>query len=170
MRLSSVATNIPQVAALLAHADYADEKTASGNVSMRAFVANMLNYQPAWISFLFGLRGIFVRLLGMPLTGIPRSRKQRPETLPMAPGERASFFVVQAAEDERYWIAEVRDRHLNAAVAVVVEERGSQQKRFHVLTIVHYNNGTGPLYFNVIRPFHHLVVGSMVQAGVKAGR
>src|SRR5689334_7146079 len=133
MRLSSVATNIPEVAVVLAHADYADEKMARGDVSMRAFITNMLNYQPAWVSLLFGLRGIFVRLLGMPITGIPRSRKLQPETVPMTPGERASFFKVQAAEDERYWIADIRDRHLNAAIAVVVEDADKRYKCFHVL-------------------------------------
>lgn len=31
----------------------------------------------------------------------------------------------------------------------------------HVVTVVHYRNWKGPLYFNLIRPFHHLVLGGM---------
>jgi hypothetical protein len=37
-------------------------------------------------------------------------------------------------------------------------------KRFHVVTIVHYRRWTGPVYFNVIRPFHHLVVYQMAKS------
>jgi len=167
MRLSPIVTSIPEVAALLAQADYTDEKLASGTVSMRAFVANMLNYQPGWISMLFGVRGVFARLFGLRQTGVPRFRTLRPESLPMTPGQRASLFKVRAAEDERFWIGEANDSHLHAAIAVVVEERDRGQRCFHVLTIVRYHNCTGPLYFNIIRPFHHLVVGSMVHAGVQ---
>ena len=106
-------------------------------------------------------------MIGLRQSGVPRFRPLRPDTLPMTPGQRASLFKVRAAEDERFWIGEANDRHLSAAIAVVVEEGGQGQKRFHVLTIVHYHNCTGPLYFNAIRPFHHLVVGSMVHAGVQ---
>ncbi len=169
MRLSPVVTRIPEVAALLAQANYTDEKITSGTVGMRAFVANMLNYQPAWISLLFGVRGIFARMLGLGQSGVPRFRTLRPDTLPMTPDQRASLFKVRAAEDERFWIGEANDRHLSAAIAVIVEEDAQGQNRFHVLTIVHYHNCTGPLYFNAIRPFHHLVVGSMVHAGVQGG-
>jgi hypothetical protein len=55
-------------------------------------------------------------------------------------------------------------------MAIVMEDPDSARKRCHVLTIVHYHHWTGPLYFNAIRPFHHLVVGSMVNAGVTTSR
>ena len=38
------------------------------------------------------------------------------------------------------------------------------------LTVVHYKHWTGPVYFNVIRPFHHLVVRQMARAGTKANQ
>ncbi|MCP4630164.1 MAG: DUF2867 domain-containing protein [bacterium] len=34
----------------------------------------------------------------------------------------------------------------------------SKTNRFYVITVVHYKHWTGPVYFNLIRPFHHLVV------------
>jgi hypothetical protein len=83
----------------------------------------------------------------------------------MTSGQRASFFKVQMADDERYWFAEVNDAHLKAALGVVVEPLAGTQRRFHVVTVVHYHNWAGPVYFNVIRPFHHLVVGGMMRAG-----
>ncbi|MCP5103876.1 MAG: DUF2867 domain-containing protein, partial [bacterium] len=37
----------------------------------------------------------------------------------------------------------------------------------HVVTIVHYKHWTGPVYFNLIRPFHHLVIRRMMKAALK---
>lgn len=63
--------------------------------------------------------------------------------------------------------AEAKDKHLDGLLGVVLEPLpDQQQKLFHVLTVVYYRNWAGPVYFNVIRPFHHLVVGSMAIAGV----
>jgi hypothetical protein len=58
-----------------------------------------------WIAHLYGVRRIFVRLLGMHQGGIGRSPRLRPEILPMAPGERASYLTVRAAEDEQCWLS-----------------------------------------------------------------
>ena len=82
-------------------------------------------------------------------------------------GKRAAFFTVCMAEEGRYWFAYNSDKHLKGTLGVVVEPLADQHKRFHVVTIVHYHNWTGPVYFQVIRPFHHLVVTRMAQAGRK---
>jgi hypothetical protein len=162
---------LPELAVLLEHADHIDVKTVMGSVDLRTFLANMLSYQPGWMTTLFGVRAIFVRFLGMRQHGIPRRKYRRyltPENMPMQEGQSAVFFKVRMAKEEQYWIAEVKDKHLNAILGVVVEPQpGQPQRRFHVLTVVYYRNWAGPVYFNVIRPFHHLVVGSMAVAGVR---
>ena len=38
--------------------------------------------------------------------------------------------------------------------------------RYYVVTAVNYKHWTGPVYFNLIRPFHHLVVSRMAKHGV----
>src|SRR5207253_647776 len=101
------------------------------------------------------------RFLGMRQEAIPQSPSFRTETIPMLPGERASFFTVETALEDQYWVATADDSHLKAALGVVVEPLQDGLKRFHVITVVHYHNWAGPVYFNVIRPFHHLVVGGM---------
>jgi hypothetical protein len=35
-----------------------------------------------------------------------------------------------------------------------------------IKVVVHYKHWTGPVYFNLIRPFHHLVVSRMARAGL----
>ncbi len=158
--------SLPELASLLERADHVDVKTVIGSVDLRTFLANMFRYQPAWVTALYGVRAIFVRFLGMRQHGIPRRQSS-----PMQEGQPAAFFKVRMAREERYWIAEAKDTHLNALLGVVVEPLpDQQQKLFHVVTVVYYRNWAGPVYFNVIRPFHHLVVGNMAMAGVRASR
>ena len=163
--------SLPELAPLFEHVDHVDVKTVLGSVDLRTFLANMFSFQPTWVTALYGVRAIFVRFLGMRQRSLPRRQPGKdltPETIPMQEGQRVVFFKVRMAKEDQYWIAEAKDTHLNAILGVVVEPLPDQlQKRFHVITIVSYNNWAGPLYFNVIRPFHHLVVGSMALAGVR---
>lgn len=158
-------TAVPTLPQLMETANHIDIKTIDGEVSLRQFIAGMLTYSPAWLKFLYGVRWFFVRLLGMKQEGIPQEPKIRPETISFVAGKPAQFFTVQMAKEEAYWFASAAESHLTAHLGVVVEP--GQPNRFHVLTIVHYNRWTGPVYFNVIRPFHHIVVRQMMKAGVK---
>lgn len=165
MRSCSPALSVPEIQRLLANADYIDVKTVVGNVDLRTFIASLLNYRPAWLMSLYAVRAVFVRLLGMRQNHLDFGALLTPETVPMQVGKRAAFFTVRMAEEGHYWFADNSDKHLKATLGVVVEPLADQHKRFHVVTIVHYHNWTGPVYFQVIRPFHHLVVTRMAQAG-----
>jgi hypothetical protein len=150
-------------------ADHVDVKTVESEASLRAFLAGLLSYQPAWVTALYGVRRVFVRMLGLRQHGIPRSQHLRPEDIPMTPGSAASFFTVRHAEEEHVWVVAATDSHLEATLAVVMEPAGGTRRRFHVVTLVHYRNWTGPVYFNVIRLFHHLVVGGMARSAARRG-
>jgi len=167
MNLPFPLQQIPQIVTLTHDADHVDIKTIEGEAPMQAFVAGMIGHQPAWMTFLYGVRWVFVRLLGMTQKGLPRTSKSTRKTIPMTPGQKLSFFTVTAAEDERFWVAGNTDTHLTAHLGVVVESLEKGRKRFYVLTVVHYHKWTGPVYFNVIRPFHHLVVNSMMKGGMR---
>jgi hypothetical protein len=153
---------LPQISELLARADHVDVKTADSTVSLREFVAAMMAYEPGWMRFLFGLRKRLVRLIGLRQEGMPTAPHWTPEEVPMQPGQRASFFTVRKAVDGEVWAVEVEERHLRAQLCVVAE-----RERYRVVTIVHYKHWTGRLYFNVIRPFHHIVVRGMADAGAR---
>lgn len=159
--------NVPELMPLLEGANHVDIKVVEGEMTMREFIAGMFSYYPSWIKNLYRVRWGFVRLLGMKQEGIPQSShmRMRPEDVSLTPGEKATFFTVEMAEDGRFWVAGASESHLDAYLGVVVEPL-AEGNRFHVITIVHYNNWAGPVYFNVIRPFHHLVVSKMAKAGV----
>jgi hypothetical protein len=155
-----------RVSQLQQNADHFDTKTIEGQANLREFIAGMLSYYPLWIKALYGIRWGFVRLLGMKQENIPKAPALRAEDIPFEADKWATFFQVEAAEEEKFWIASATDKHLSAYLIVAAENLNSEQRRFHVGTIVHYHHWTGPVYFNVIRPFHHIVVGSMMRAGI----
>ena len=141
-----------------------DVERAPDAACLREFIAGSLNYNPAWIKSLYRVRAVFVRLLGMRQDGIPSAPQFSAATVPFEPGASAAFFRVVTAEEGRHWFAAASESHLTAHLGVILEPRGAAS-RLHIVTLVHYNRWTGPVYFNVIRPFHHLVVGSMLRAG-----
>lgn len=159
--------NISELTPLMEGADHIDVKVVEGDMTMREFIAGMFSYYPGWMKNLYRVRWGFVRLLGMKQEGVPQDShmKMKPEDVSLTAGEKATFFRVEMAEDGRFWVAGVSESHLDAYLGVVVEPLATGN-RFYVVTIVHYNRWTGNVYFNVIRPFHHLVLGQMAKAAV----
>lgn len=167
----SVEQNLPHIPEMAEHfdsADHIDIKTAECDLNLREFIARLLTYQPAWVTALYGVRWGFVRLLGMKQSGIPKPAKMRPDNVPMTVGGDMKFLIfnVIAAQEDRYWFAQAAESHLNATLGVICEPLPNGRNRFHVVTLVHYNKWTGRVYFNTIRPFHHLVVGGMMRHAV----
>ncbi len=165
--LENQLATLPHINVFIEKADHIDVKTVEGDVSLREFIAGCFNYMPRWLQALYTIRWGFVRLLGMKQTGIPGQHSISPEEVSFVAGEMAAFFQVKAAKEKRYWFAAATDKHLTAHLGVVVEPLTEQTRRFYVLTLVDYQHWTGVVYFNVIRPFHHLVVHQMMQAAVK---
>jgi hypothetical protein len=164
---------LPELAHWLDGADHVDVKTATGPAatSLRAFVAGVFTYQPRWVQALFAVRWLLVRALGMSQDGLPPRSAAEPERVPITPGETFEFLTVRHAVPDRYWIGGVDDKHLSFNVIAAVEplENPIDQCRFHLATVVRYNHWTGPVYFNLIRPFHHLIVWLAVKSAAKAG-
>lgn len=146
-------------------ADVIDIKEVVSEASLRQFIAGFMEYYPWWVRVLYGVRAGFVKLLGITQKGMPVQARLRPETVPMMVGEYASFFKVKAASQNHYWVAGVSDTHLTAYLAILRDPLSDGRNHFYVMTLVKYHNWRGPLYYNVIRPFHHLVVGNMMRAG-----
>jgi len=125
----------------------------------------MLSYYPWWLVLLYRVRQLLVHILGL-------VKHEEPQELPdlkardisFTPGDHASFFIVRCTQKDIYWISETpADKHLKAYFGVVVEALNEIENRFHVITTVYYKHWSGPVYFNLIRPFHHLVVSRMAK-------
>ena len=160
----------PELNPLLTVADHVDVKIAEADVTLREFVSGALGWQPGWMRMLFRARVVFARLLRLRDPEIPAGSRLRPEEIPFSPGGKVWFFTVVGAAEDRYIVLEAADTHLTGYLAVVAEPLAHGRTRFHNITIVKYHRWTGPLYFNVIRPFHHLIVRSLVNADARGKR
>ncbi len=151
----------------LDEADHIDIKQYEGEKDLQQFIADMFSYSPFWLSFLYKIRKVFVRLLGMTQEEYIDDICLKPEDISMIPGENVLFFKVKEAKKDQFWIGIGEDKHLSALIGIVLEKTYKGTNQYHIITIVHYRDWSGPVYFNVIRPFHHLVVHAMAKHGVK---
>ena len=143
---------IPELAPVLAGADHVDVKVVESRASLREFLAAMIAYQPGWVTFLYGVRMVLVRFLGLRQPGVPQALQLAPAAVPMTPGRKLAFFTVRGAAEDRYWVGDAADKHLTGTLVVVAAPLGDGRRRFYVVTVVHYHNWAGPVYFNLIRP------------------
>jgi len=158
--------SIPDLAPLFAGADHVDVKTVDASMDLRHFLAGFMTQRPWWLALLYRVRAVLVRLLGMrqesgPLPNIT------PESVSFTPGAPCHFFTVTCGRDGEYLAVHHADKHLRADLLVAREWVGDGVNRFHVGTIVHHAHWTGPVYFALVRPFHHLVVRMMMRAAVR---
>lgn len=169
-------TEIEAFQTLIQDADHVDVKQFDGALDLRHFIAGFFSYYPSWMKFLYQVRWVFVRLLGMKQEGVPQDMRMSPEEVSFVVGEKLTFFTVKSAtspssgqaEPDHYWLAGGTESHLTAHLGVVVEPLENGNNRFHTITIVHYHSWAGPVYFNVIRPFHHIVVRQMGRAAIQS--
>lgn len=156
-------TTLHELDDLVPVVDEIDVKTARGDVSLREFTAGALGHSPLWIKGLFAARMAVAAVLRLETTGIPDSRRLRPETVSFTPGEKNSFFTVLRGEEDHYLLLKVADNHLVAYLAIITDNE--RPATFKVVTLVEYLRPAGRFYYNLIRPFHHLVLLSMCRAG-----
>lgn len=162
--------NIPEINIYLDGANHVDEKHVDSNKPMREFIAAALSYMPSWLAALYKVRRVLVRLLGLKQGSYPGAEKIAPEDVIFSPGDMGGFFTVKAGEEDRYWIAGATEKHLSGQLAIVAEPLPDGMRRFHMAIIVHYRHWTGRVYFNLIRPFHHVVAWAMMRHAAKMGK
>jgi hypothetical protein len=159
-------TDLPELQELLPEADVVDVKTARGAVTLREFVAGALSNESRAGQALFALRVPVAKLLRLETTGMPSRTRLRPENISFTPGDQLSFFTVDRGEEEHYLLLKVTDNHLLGYLAFIVDDSGPV-RTFKVVTLVHYLRTAGRLYYNLIRPFHHLVIHAMCRSALR---
>ena len=157
---------------LVEGADHVDVKTAEGPFSIREMAAGVLAYRPGWMDFLWRVRAWLVRVLGMDRQGVAMDYQFTADTLPVEPGQKVGFFTVVDSDRESFWMVEGRESHLDAVLAFFAEPMPGRpgESHFKVVTVVRYRNSMGPIYFNIIRPFHHLVIVCALRSVLKSAK
>jgi Protein of unknown function (DUF2867) len=77
------------------------------------------------------------------------------------PGDMAAMFRVCARSDDEVLLG-ADDRHLDFRASMLVR-RDAARSSAVLTTVVHFNNGLGRAYFFVVRPFHRLIVTSLLR-------
>lgn len=146
--------------------DYFERKTICSARDLEQFIAGLLSYEPWWVHGLYRLRGVVAGILG--LKGVAASTAATaiaPQDIPFTVGAEASFFTVKKARQGVYWLAETpEDKHLAAWLTILADTTPDGKRCCHVLTTLRYKHWTGPVYFNLIRVFHHLLVNAAMRA------
>ena len=75
-------------------------------------------------------------------------------------------FVSVPAKSANEIVLLLSDRHLEAYLSVHVECR-EKHKTISAITLVNFKNKLGRFYFFVIRPFHGIIVKSLLKRSVK---
>jgi len=159
---------------LLPGADHVDVHSLRAAATLREVIAAALGGRPPWwVEFLVRVRGVVAKILGLKHEHIPQD-PVKPEQVPFKPGQSLQVFVVAQAKEDEYWISELmEDKHLRGWVAVLAEPSTLAEtaaagvREFHLVTVVRYKHWTGWLYFNLIRPFHHLIVWTACRSAEK---
>ncbi|MHC1774946.1 MAG: DUF2867 domain-containing protein [Lentimicrobium sp.] len=112
---------------------------------------------PKWVNILMSLRNNIVGLFGLNTGSIEEKNIE-----PYYPvGSKAVYFQVLKRSENEIVMAE-NDKHLNFRTSVFVE-RAQTRTSIYLSTIVHYNNILGRLYFLPVRPFHKIIVKSLLR-------
>lgn len=128
-------------------ADYIDsfskEVETKKNITPDAFFDMAFNQFPTWIDWLLKLRNTIVKPLGLDTTS------------------RFSDSICDRNDNEIIW--GMPDKHLDFHVSMWCGEHRDGKQELRITTVVKYNNWFGRVYFFVIRPFHRIIIRSLLK-------
>jgi hypothetical protein len=146
--------------------DYADSYLArlpaGRRYTLDEAVALVFATTPGWVKGLMQLRNGLVRPFGLKV-GSPREAPGRAG--PLLPGARVGIFRVFDRRPDELLLGE-DDRHLDFRVSVLLRDEGEAQWAT-VTTVIHFHNALGRAYFAVVRPFHQLIVPTLMRRALR---
>ena len=116
---------------------------------------------PVWIKALFKLRDFLVKFAGLKSSW---SNDMKEFEKCIRTGGTYEFVSVPAKNGNETVLL-LSDRHLNAYISIHVENR-EKHKTISAITLVNFKNKLGRVYFFIIRPFHGLIVKSLLKRSV----
>ncbi len=123
---------------------------------------------PKWVGKLFALRNRIVSIFGLKTPDNVGDLQNKLDNFKCEPGEQLGLFKVFDKRENEIVLGE-DDKHLNFRVSLFVEQlHGNEQKKaLTITTTVVFNNWFGRLYFLPVRPFHKLIVPTMLKGIIR---
>ncbi len=130
----------------------------------KSFFAN----GPQWIDKLFAFRNRIVVIFGLKTTGGISDRQKCLDKFNCEQGDQFGLFKVLSKTNSEVILGE-NDKHLNFRVSLLQEQiqNRSDTKLLTISTTVEFNNWFGRLYFLPVRPFHKLIVPTIMKEMIK---
>lgn len=126
------------------HSDsFSKEVMTQESITPDAFFNMAFNQFPVWINWLLKLRNKIVKPLGLDTAS------------------RFSDSVCERSVTEIIW--GMPDKHLNFYVSMWCGEHKDGKQELQITTVVKYNNWFGRVYFFIIRPFHYIIIKSILK-------
>lgn len=159
-------SNLPESSLLknLPH-DYLDSYSAilsTTDLTIEQVGKSFFTSDPEWVGWLFALRNSVVSLLGLKTSGAGEQDALL-QGFKCEVGERVGLFKVFAKNENEIILGE-DDKHLDFRVSLFLDK---QNQILIVSTVVKIHNWLGRLYFLPVKPFHKLIVPTMVKGMVK---
>ena len=120
----------PELEKVIKLADHTDTHSGCSNSTLEAFTAGVMSYAPAWMIFLFKIRGILVKLLGLHQPELKEIPNFSEDALPVKPGTHVGFFEVYFYQQDQCWVSKIDDKHLSAYIAIYRDEKSRNKIHF----------------------------------------
>jgi hypothetical protein len=157
-------TSIPADSLVNAYlpADYSDVFACETKVDILPtpddIIIGFFTDMPGWINALFKLRNFLVQFVGLKGDEVDIEKLKNC----IRTGGRYRFVSVPGKNNHETVLL-LEDKHLNAYLSVHIADADNKKQQVSLITVVHFNNKLGNVYFAIIRPFHKLVVKSMLK-------
>jgi hypothetical protein len=151
--------------------DYSDSYSRKFNLSQeeltpREVLLAFFNSPPKWIEVLFELRNKIVSLFGLKVSNGIDQKEELLKNFKCVPGEQMGLFKVFDVTPQEVLLGE-DDKHLNFRVSFLIEKLGEEEFQLTLITVVNFNNFFGKLYFFPVKPFHKIIVPTMLKGIVR---
>jgi hypothetical protein len=133
------------------HVDYLDVYEIEKKTDKSAKeISKEIMRLPNWVDFLFKLRNSLVKVFGLKVD------KQNE-------GEETFFTLIKESYNEI--IMGEDDKHLNFRASIMIDK---SRNTIALITLVHFNNLLGKVYFLPVKPFHKIIMRSLFKRHLKS--
>lgn len=133
---------------------YKTERIVSGTIEN---ITTDMFELPNWANILLSIRNRAVKIFGLKTD----STKSVNDPVNFVVGSKAGFFNVIDRNENEIVLGE-NDKHLNFRVSVLIKKQDAISV-IYLITIVKFNNIWGWIYFLPVKPFHQLIIKTMLK-------
>lgn len=145
----------------LHYVDSFSSTLVEGNFGINTIAYYFVTTSPKWADALMAFRNKIVALFGLKTAAPKTPNLSNPEDIKIEVGQQLGIFKVYEKMDQELLMGD-DDKHLNFRVSILLN-RQEGISTVSITTAVKYNNSWGKLYFFFVKPFHRLIVRSVLK-------